>query len=318
MFDTNILWVERYRPHKIADCILPQALKTTFEKILLSGEIPNHTFAGSAGTGKTTVARALCDELGADYLLINGSKDGNIDTLRTKIEQYVSTVSLTGRRKVVILDEADYVNIQSTQPALRGFIEKFSSNAAFILTANFQDRIMGAIKSRCPVIEFKIPTKERKKIASQFLKRLEMILTAEKIKYDPAVLAEFIISYLGANMSPDFRVMIGELQRYARNGPIDQEFLATLGDVAIIDLVAGMRAKDFSKVRKWVTDNLDNDPTRIFRKIYDSLYEHFSPTSIPGAVLVLAEYQHKAVTVADQEINLAACFVQLMIECEFK
>ena len=277
------------------------------------GEIHNLLLSGTAGTGKTTIAKALCDELGCDFMLINCSEDGNIDTLRTKIRNFASTVSLAGGKKVVILDEFDYSNAQSTQPALRGFIEEFAANCRFILTCNFKNRIIEPLHSRCTTIEFSIPAKEKPKLAGQFMDRVKGILQEEQIKYDEKVVAELIMRYF-----PDFRKVLNELQRYSVSGEIDVGILQVLGEIKTKELVGFMKEKNFNEVRKWVVQNLDNDQTRIFRQIYDNLYGYFQSQSIPQAVLILSDYQYKAAFVADPEINLTACLVHLMMECEFQ
>tara|TARA_R100000458_G_scaffold59639_1_gene70901 strand:+ start:6884 stop:7831 length:948 start_codon:yes stop_codon:yes gene_type:complete len=307
------LWVEKYRPKKIDDCILPQNIKDTFKQMVDSGEAQNLLLAGGAGCGKTTIAKALCNELETDYIMINCSEDGNIDTLRTKIRNFASTVSITGGKKIVILDEFDYSNAQSTQPALRGFIEEFSNNCRFILTCNFKNRIIEPLHSRCTTINFTVPKKEKPNLASQFMDRVKYILDGEGVSYEEKVLVELIMKHF-----PDFRRIINELQRYSVSGGIDVGILTQIGEIHIKDLVSHMKDKDFTNARKWAVENLDNSPSELFRKIYDGLYEHISPPSIPQAVLILAEYQYKSAFVADQEINLVACIVELMMGCEFK
>lgn len=309
----NLLWVEKYRPKRVQDCVLPSGIKKTFQEMVDNGEVHNLLLSGTAGTGKTTIAKALCDELGCDFMLINCSEDGNIDTLRTKIRNFASTVSLGGGKKVVILDEFDYSNAQSTQPALRGFIEEFAANCRFILTCNFKNRIIEPLHSRCTTIEFSIPAKEKPKLAGQFMDRVKGILQDEQIKYDEKVVAELIMRYF-----PDFRKVLNELQRYSVGGEIDVGILQVVGEVKTKELVGFMKEKNFNEVRKWVVQNLDNDQTRIFRQIYDNLYGYFQPQSIPQAVLILSDYQYKAAFVADAEINLTACLVHLMMECEFQ
>ena len=307
------LWVEKYRPKKIEDCILFSDIKKTFVDMIKSGESQNLLLSGGAGCGKTTVARALCNELGLDYILINCSEDGNIDTLRTKIRNFASTVSIAGGQKVVILDEFDYSNAQSTQPALRGFIEEFSSNCRFILTCNFKNRIIEPLHSRCTNVEFRIPAKEKKTLAEQMFNRCKYILETENIGYNDKVLAELIMKHF-----PDFRRVLNELQRYSVSGVIDVGILSTTGDLRIDALMGNMKSKNFNEVRKWVVDNIDNDQTKIFRTMYDGLYNHLEPKSIPMAILILGDYQYKAAFVADPEINITACLVQLMMECEIK
>lgn len=313
MDNKDFLWVEKYRPQTIKDCILPENVKETFEDMVRVGEAQNLLLSGGAGCGKTSIARALCNELGAEYILINCSEDGNIDTLRTKIRNFASTISLSDAKKVVILDEFDYSNAQSTQPALRGFIEEFSKNCRFILTCNFKNRIIQPLHSRCTNVDFKIAKADRPQLAMQLMGNIKKILDAEDVTYDEKVLAELISKYF-----PDFRRIINELQRYSVSGTIDVGILANIGDVQIKDLISFMKKKEFTNVRKWVIDSIDNDPAVIFRKIYDGLYEHFAPQSIPQAVMVLADYQYKSAFVADQEINLTACLTELMLECEFK
>ena len=309
----QFLWVEKYRPQSIEECILPNTLKTTFKEMLEGGELQNLLLSGSAGCGKTTVAKALCNEIGADYIVINCSEDGNIDTLRTTIRNFASTVSFTGARKVVILDEFDYSNAQSTQPALRGFIEEFASNCRFILTCNFKNRIITPIHSRCTCIPFNFTKKDITAMSAQFLDRIKYILDSEDIEYSDKVVARLILRH-----APDFRRVINEIQRYAVGGVIDEGILAQIENIKINDLIGSMKSKNFSGVRKWVVDNMDNDHNQIFRKIYDSLYETMKPVSIPVAILILAEYQYKSAFTADQEINTTACLVQIMMECEFK
>lgn len=307
------LWVEKYRPKKIEDCILFSDIKKTFVDMIKSGESQNLLLSGGAGCGKTTVARALCNELGLDYILINCSEDGNIDTLRTKIRNFASTVSIAGGQKVVILDEFDYSNAQSTQPALRGFIEEFASNCRFILTCNFKNRIITPIHSRCTCIPFNFTKKDISAMSSQFLERIQFILDSENIKYSDKVVARLILRH-----APDFRRVINEMQRYSVSGFIDEGILAQIENIKISDLIGSMKSKNFMGVRKWVVDNMDNDHNQIFRKIYDSLYETMKSVAIPVAILILAEYQYKSAFTADQEINTTACLVQIMMECEFK
>ena len=309
----EFLFVEKYRPKTIEDCILPEGLKETFQKIVDKGELPNMMFTGSAGVGKTTVARALCNELDLDYMLINGSEDGNIDTLRGKIKQFASTVSLQGGQKVVILDEADYLNPQSTQPALRGFIEEFSSNCRFILTCNFKNRIIEPLHSRFSNIEFRINPKDKPKLASRLFERAVYILKEQNVSYEGKVLVELITKHF-----PDFRKLINELQRYSVSGSIDAGILVNVSDENLKTLVTHLKDKAFSDMRKWVVNNLDNDPVKIFRKIYDTLYTNLEPSTIPHAVLIIADYQYKSAFVADQEINLVACLTELMSQVKFK
>tara|TARA_R100000005_G_C4988161_1_gene195989 strand:- start:769 stop:1614 length:846 start_codon:yes stop_codon:yes gene_type:complete len=278
-----------------------------------TGEVQNLLLSGGAGCGKTTIAKALCEDLDAEYIMINCSEDGNIDTLRTKIRAFASTVSISGGKKVVILDEFDYSNAQSTQPALRGFIEEFSANCRFILTCNFKNRIIEPLHSRCTSITFQIPNKEKPALAMNVLERIQDILKTEGIEYDQKVLAELIRKHF-----PDIRRVINELQRYSVAGVIDVGILSQIGEVQVKDLVTSMKNKDFTAVRKWVVENLDNDPTRIFRQMYDGMYNYFDAGSIPRVVLILADYQYKAAFVADAEINMTACLVEIMMECDFK
>ena len=308
------LWCEKYRPQSVNECILPTETGEAFAQMVERGEAQNLLLSGGAGVGKTSVAKALCNDLGCDWIMVNCSEDGNIDTLRTKIRQFASTVSLTeGVKKVVILDEFDYSNAQSTQPALRGFIEEFAANCRFILTCNFKNRVIEPLHSRCTCIDFRIPQKEKPQMAMQFLKRAEQILKSEGVEYDQKVVAQLVSKHF-----PDFRRTLNELQRYAAGGKIDVGILQTLGDLQIKGLVKSMKGKDFAGVRKWVVENLDNDQSRVFRAVYDGLYENLESGSIPQAILILGDYQYKAAFVADTEINLTACMVQLMMECKFK
>ena len=307
----EFLFVEKYRPQIIEDCILPKSLKNTFQSIVDKGELVNMMFTGSAGIGKTTVARALCNELGLDYMMINGSEDGNIDTLRGKIKQFASTVSLQGGQKVVILDEADYLNPQSTQPALRGFIEEFSSNCRFILTCNFKNRIIDPLHSRCSIYEFNLGNKE--KMAMQFMQRLQFILDSENITYENQVLAELIMKYI-----PDWRRVINECQRYGMSGTIDTGILVTLSESSIKGLMDNLKTKNFKSMRKWVTDNIDVESTKLFRMVYDNMVEYVQPSSIPQLVLTLADYSYKDSFVADHELNVVACMTEIMSQIKFK
>lgn len=307
------LFVEKYRPKTVEECILPESIKKTFREIVKSGVPQNLMLAGKAGTGKTSVAKALCNDLDCDYIMINCSEDGNIDTLRNKIRTFASTVSLNDKQKVVILDEFDYSNASSIQPALRGAIEEFAKNCRFILTCNYKNRIIEPIHSRCTVIDFTIPAKDKPKMAKEFFNRCVNILTAEKIGYDEKVLSELIVKHF-----PDFRRILNEIQRYSVSGRIDVGILADTKNQKITDLIGFMKSKDFASARKWVAGNMDNSQIDLFRSIYDGLYDNLTPSSIPQAILILAEYQYKAAFVADQEINTAACIVELMMSCEFK
>ena len=308
----NILWVEEYRPKTIDDCILSTSIKKTFLEFVKKNELPNLLLSGGAGVGKTTVARALCKELYRDYMIVNGSEEGNIDTLRTKIKSFASTVSLQGGQKVVILDEADYLNPQSTQPALRGLIEEFHNNCRFIFTCNFKNRIIEPLHSRCSLIEFKI-NGGRQKLAKQLLNRCIDILDEHQIKYEKKVIAELIMKHF-----PDNRRVLNELQRYSVSGTIDSGILVNLSEVSMKELILHLKDKEFTKVRKWVIDNIDNDPTKIFRKVYDHLYTYLDPNTIPAAVIIIGEYQYKSAFAADQEINLLACLTEIMTQCRFK
>jgi len=308
----HLLWVEKYRPKTIEDCILPDAIKSTFQEYVNRKEIPNLLLAGTAGVGKTTIAKALCNEVGCDYIVINGSDESGIDVLRNKIKNYASSVSLAGGRKVVIIDEADYLNPNSTQPALRGAIEEFSSNCSFIFTCNFKNRIIDPIHSRCSVVDFKI-NGSKAKMAAAFFKRCEWILDQENITYDKEVVAAVITKHF-----PDNRRVLNELQRYSVSGTIDKGILSNVADIQLGALVTALKEKDFASTRKWVTNNLDNDPVKIYRKLYDTLYESLKPQSVPQLVLILAKYQYQAAFVADHEINMVACLTEIMVDCEFK
>jgi DNA polymerase III delta prime subunit len=311
--DNQFLWVESYRPQKIDDCVLPDSLKNTFKEYIAQGQLPNFLFTGTAGVGKTTVAKALCNEIGAEYLMINGSEESGIDTLRTKIKGFASTVSLTDSKKVVILDEADYLNPNSTQPALRGFIEEFSNNCRFIFTCNFKNKIIQPLHSRCAVIEFKIDNAEKAKIAGNFYRRIVDILNQEKIEFDSKVVAELVTKHF-----PDFRRVLNELQRYSVSGKIDTGILVNLSEESFKDLIKFMKEKNFSEVRKWVSKNSDSDSVSLFRQIYDSSNTSMEASSIPQLVLTLGEYQYKAAFVADHELNIMAALTVIMAQCKFK
>ena len=307
------LFVEKYRPKTIEDCILPTDLKNTFLEMVKSGVAQNILLSGSAGTGKTSVARALCNDLNAEHILINCSEDRNIDTLRVKIRDFASTVSLNGNQKVVILDEFDYSNANSIQPALRGAIEEFAGNCRFILTCNYKNRIIAPIHSRCTNIEFSIPSAEKPFLAKSMMDRIKFILDTESIPFDNEVLVKLIMKHF-----PDIRRMLNEIQRYSVSGQIDVGILSNFENIKIQDLVNAMKDKNFTEARKWIVSNLDNSPPEIFRKIYDTMYESLEKNSIPEAILIIAEYQYKAAFVSDQEINFVACVVELMMRCEFK
>ena len=310
----EFLWVEKYRPQKLDDCILPEGLLNTFKSIVESGEMQNMLLTGTAGLGKTTVARAMCNMLDLDYMIINGSEESGIDVLRTKIRQFASSVSLHSRGpKVIILDEADYLNPSSTQPALRGFIEEFSNNCRFILTCNFKNRVIEPLHSRCAVIEFNTSKKQMASLANSFLKRLEFILKEEGIQYEQAVVAELILRF-----APDWRRVLNECQRYSVSGKIDKGILANLSDANITLLIKALKDKDFKAGRAWVVNNIDCEPAAIFRKIYDNMTEHANPDSIPNIVVILANYQYKDAFVADHELNLVACITELMACAEWK
>jgi DNA polymerase III delta prime subunit len=313
---SEYLWVEKYRPKTISECILSEDIKKTFAEFLKQKEIPNLLLSGTQGTGKTTVARALCEELGADYIIINGSDEGRqIDTLRNKIKNFASTVSLTeqSNHKVVIVDEADYMNAESVQPALRNFIETFYKNCRFIFTCNYKNKILPALHSRCTVIDFAIKNGQKVKTAQALLKRLGKVLDDEQVEYDNKVLAELIQKYY-----PDFRRTINELQRYSVRGKIDSGILVSLSEINNKELIKLLKEKRFTDMRKWVVQNLDKDPSSLFTGIYDILYKHLQPQSIPAAVLTIADYQYKSAFVADHEINMVACLTQIMAECKFK
>ena len=307
----NFLWVEKYRPRTISETILPDSLKQVFQKIVETGELPNMLFTGSAGLGKTTVAKALCNELGNDFIIINGSEEGNIDTLRTKIKQFASTVSLQGGYKVVILDEADYLNPQSTQPALRGFIEEFADNCRFILTCNFKNRIIQPLHSRCGVYEFNTSKKDMAQLAANFMERVTAILEAEQVEYDKRTVANLIMKF-----APDWRRVLNELQRYSVLGSIAGSVSNTSGG-SFDELYAHLKAKDFKKMRGWVVNNIDTDAAAIFRGLYDSMYDKVAPQSIPQLVLILADYQYKNAFVADHELNVVACLTEVMANVQF-
>ena len=309
----DFLWVEKYRPTKINDCILPDELKKQFGIFVQDKEIPNLILSGGPGVGKTTVAKAMIDEIGATYMMINGSEESGIDVLRTKIKNFASTVSLEGGRKYLIIDEADYLNPQSTQPALRGFMEEFHKNCGFILTCNYKNRLIPALQSRCSVVDFIIPNNHKPKLASRFFARVGDILNSENIQFEPKAVAELMNKFF-----PDWRRVLNELQRYSASGKIDAGVLVNVSESNINELMQMLKDKDFPNVRKWIVHNLDNDPVRIFRRIYDSLYDNMDGSTIPHAVVILAEYQYKSAFVSDQEINLLACMTEIMSQVKFK
>ena len=308
----SFLWVEKYRPSTVNDCILPDRLKKIFQDYVNTKEIPNLMLTGSAGVGKTTVAKAMCAEIGVNHLFINSSEERGIDMLRTKIRTYASTMSLTGGKKVIILDEADYLTPEA-QAALRGAIEEFANNCTFIFTCNFKSRLIEALHSRCSVVDFSLKREEKQEMAAQLFKRMQSILNEESVKYEKEVLVKIIGKYF-----PDYRRTLNELQRYSASGNLDAGIVAQLSDVRKIgDLVKHLKDKNFGEMRKWVVVNSDIDASSIFRKIYDSLFESFKSESIPQAVVIIAKYQYQSAFVADQEINLVACLTELMVECEF-
>ena len=309
----HLLWTEKYRPQTVEDCIIPNRLKQPFQEYVNQKQIPNLLLTGGAGVGKTTVAKAMCNEIGCDFMVINGSDEGRlIETFRTKIKNYASSMSLAGGRKVIIIDEADYCNPDSVQPALRNFIEEFASNCSFIFTCNYKNKLIEPLHSRCAVIDFALKNGEKAKMAAAFFKRLQSILQSEKVEYDDAVIAELIKKHF-----PDFRRALNELQPYSQFGKIDTGILAQLGDVSIEEIVKNIKEKDFGAIRKWVASH-EIDSTTLFRKLYDAMYDTLKPQSIPQAVIILADYQYKAAFVADAEINTVACLTELMVSCEFQ
>lgn len=307
----HLLWVEKYRPNKVEDCILPDAIKSTFLEYVAKKEIPNLLLSGTAGVGKTTIAKALCEEVGCDYIVINGSDDRGIATIQTHVKNYATSMSLTGGRKVVIFDEADNLT-SDAQKALRGMMEDVSINCSFIFTCNFKNKILDAIHSRCTGIDFKL-NGSKAKMAAAFMKRVEWILEQEGIAYEKDVVAAIITKHF-----PDNRRVLNELQRHSVTGTIERTILSAVSDVNITELIKSLKEKDFASTRKWVTGNLDNDPEKIYRKLYDSLYEVLKPQSVPQLVLILAKYQYQAAFVADHEINMVACLTEIMVDCEFK
>jgi DNA polymerase III delta prime subunit len=314
MIETNkdeFLWVEKYRPHKISDCILPKEQGDIFQEFVNKGEIINMMLSGTSGVGKTTVARAMCEELECDYIVIAGSEETGIDMLRTKVRNFASSVSFSDKIKVVIFDEADYLNANSTQPALRGFIEEFSQNCRFIFTCNHKNRIIPAVHSRLKVVEFKLAKEDRPKMAGKFMKRLKEILELENVTYDEKVVAQLLTKFF-----PDYRKVLMELQGYSATGTIDEGILALIADVNIKPLIEALKEKDFKKMRTWVVNNMDNDSYTIFRTLYDNLTDKVK--EVPQLVLLIADYSYKTAFCTDQEINLVACLTEIMATCNFK
>jgi DNA polymerase III delta prime subunit len=309
----EFLWVEKYRPKTVADTILPADLKQTFQKFVDQKEVPNLILSGGPGVGKTTIARAMLEEIGASYIVINGSMNGNIDTLRNEIKNFASTMSFVGGRKYVILDEADYLNPQSTQPALRNFMEEFSANCGFILTCNFPNRIISPLHSRCSVIHFKIAAAEKPKMASGFFHRVQDILKKESVEFEPKVVAQLLAKYF-----PDWRRVLNELQRYSAVGKIDSGILTNITEISTKKLIQALREKDFTTMRKWVAEHQDEDASSLFKKLFDTASEYLAAGSIPEFVVLLADYQYKSAFVADQEINTVAFLTEAMASCEFK
>jgi DNA polymerase III delta prime subunit len=309
----TFLWVEQYRPKTVDECILPKTLKSQLQSYVNKQDISNLILAGGPGVGKTTAARAMLEQIGATYMFINGSEESGIDVLRTKIKNFASTVSLEGGRKYLILDEADYLNPQSTQPALRGFMEEFHSNCGFILTCNYKNKLIAPLHSRCGVVDFTIPKSEKAGLAGQFFKRAISILKENEIKYNEKVVAELINTHF-----PDWRRILNELQRYSVSGEIDAGILVNLSEKNIKDLMGMMKNKEFTNVRKWVVDNIDNDPVTLFRAVYDNMYDYLEPSTIPHVVIILGEYQYKNAFVADPEINMVACLTEIMARGKFK
>ena len=307
----HLLWTEAHRPKTIEECILPERLKKPFQEYVNSEKIPHLLLSGGAGVGKTTVAKAMCNQIDADYIMINGSDESGIDVFRTKIKDFASSMSFTGGRKVIIIDEADYLNPNSTQPALRNAMEEFASNCSFIFTCNFKNRIIEPLHSRCAVVDFTLRNDEKTKMAAQFFKRIQSILQSENVEYEDKVIAELVKKHF-----PDFRRILNELQRYSQFGKIDVGILAQIGDVSIAEITKHLKNKDFGAIRKWVA-TADFDAATLYRKLYDNLYDVLQPQSIPQAVIILADYQYKQAFVADAEINTVACLTELMVSVEF-
>ncbi len=309
----NLLWVEKFRPDNIDDCVLPVEIKNVLNNIVNTGEVPNLLLFGTSGIGKTTVAKALCNQLGCDWLMINGSNEGRmIDTLRTTITNYASTVSFSGGKKIIIIDEADYMNRESVQPAMRGLIEEFSNNCRFIFTCNYKNKILPALHSRCSVIDFRIRREDKPELAQKFSEVATKILDSEGIKYKPDVVAKLVVRYF-----PDFRRVLNELQNNAVSGQIDASILDASSNENFNQLIGFLKEKDFSEMRKWVAQNIDNDHVGLYRQVYDSMFSNIKKQSVPDAVLIVADYSYKSAFVADQEINMVACLTELMMQCEF-
>ena len=310
---SNLLWVEKFRPDNIDDCVLPVEIKNVLNNIVNTGEVPNLLLFGTSGIGKTTVAKALCNQLGCDWLMINGSNEGRmIDTLRTTITNYASTVSFSGGKKIIIIDEADYMNRESVQPAMRGLIEEFSNNCRFIFTCNYKNKILPALHSRCSVIDFRIKREDKPELAQKFSEVATKILDSEGIKYKPDVVAKLVVRYF-----PDFRRVLNELQNNAVSGKIDASILDASSNENFNQLVGFLKEKEFSSMRKWVAQNIDNDHVGLYRQVYDSMFSNIKKESVPDAVLIIADYSYKSAFVADQEINMVACLTELMMNSEF-
>jgi len=311
--ENNLLWVEKFRPSSIDDCVLPVEIKNVLQNIVQTGKIPNLLLTGTAGIGKTTVAKALCNQLGCDWLMINGSNEGRmIDTLRTTITNYASTVSFSGGKKIIIIDEADYMNRESVQPAMRGLIEEFSNNCRFFFTCNYKNKIIPALHSRCSVIDFKIQREDKPELAQKFSEIAMKLLDSENVKYKPDVVAKLVVRYF-----PDFRRVLNELQNNVVDGNIDASILEASSNENFNHLVGFLKEKDFSEMRKWVAQNIDNDHVGLYRQVYDSMFSNIKKQSVPDAVLIVADYSYKSAFVADQEINMVACLTELMMQCEF-
>ena len=310
---SNLLWVEKFRPASIDECVLPVEIKNVFQNIVDTGEVPNLLLTGTSGIGKTTVAKALCNQLGCDWLMINGSNEGRmIDTLRTTITNYASTVSFSGGKKIIIIDEADYMNKESVQPAMRGLIEEFSNNCRFFFTCNYKNKILPALQSRCSVIDFRIKREDKPELAQKFSEIAMKLLDSESITYKPDVVAKLVVRYF-----PDFRRVLNELQNNAVSGQIDASILEASSNENLNQLIGFLQEKDFTQMRKWVAQNIDNDHVGLYRQVYDSLFLKLKKQSVPDAVLIIADYSYKSAFVADQEINMVACLTELMMNSEF-